>query len=108
MVIITVFFIGCIETTNNISDEERRFVGEWNSEVNPKIIPVTLILNSDGTANMGGLISTWELKNGQLIISASEFEFVSNYDYFFTENDTILHLRLEGNDVFDVYLKQYD
>ena len=106
MVIIIVFLIGCTETTNNISDEESRFIGTWNSEVNPKIIPVTLVLNSDGTSNMGGLISTWELKNGQLIITASELELVSTFDYFFSENDTILHLRLEGNDVFYVYLKQ--
>ena len=106
MVIIIGFLIGCTETTNNISYEESRFVGTWNSEENPKIIPVTLILNSDGTSIMGGLNSIWELKNGQLIITASDYELVSTFDYFFTENDTILHLRLEGNDVFDIYLRQ--
>jgi uncharacterized alpha/beta hydrolase family protein len=110
MVIIIGFLIGCTETTNNNSNEdsneESRFVGTWDSEENPDIIPIKLILNSDGTSTVNGMNSTWELKNGQLIVTIIDLELVSTFDYFFTENDTILHLRLEGNDVFDIYFRQ--
>jgi len=108
IVIIIGFLIGCTETKNNISNEESRFVGTWNSEEDPAIIPIKLILNSDGTSAVNGMKSIWELKNGQLIVTIIEIELVSTFDYYFTENDTILHLRLEGNDVFDIYFKELD
>jgi hypothetical protein len=107
LIVIAVGFLnGCTETSNNIPTEESRFIGTWKSEENPLIIPVTLILYSEGTSLMGGLNSTWELKEGQLVITLTDNELVSSFDYYFTEDDTVLHLQLFGNDVYDIYLKQ--
>jgi hypothetical protein len=106
IVIIIGVLIGCTETTNNISKEESRFVGTWDSEENPDIIPIKLILNSDGSASVNGMKSTWELKNDKLIVTIIDLPLVSTFDYYFTKNDTILHLRLEGNEVFDIYFKE--
>jgi len=108
-IIITVgFLVGCTETNNKKPGEESRFVGTWKSEDNPKIIPVTLVLNSDGTSLVSDMNGTWELKDGQLIVILGNNDLVSVFDYFFTEDDTVLHLRLSGNEEFDIYFRQLD
>lgn len=63
---------------------------------------------TDGTCSLGGVGATWEIKDSKLVITMGNNELVSSYDYYFSEDDTKLHLRTSGSDKYDIYSKQLD
>ena len=108
MVLSVGFLNGCTETNNPLSDEERRFVGTWGAY--SELFNMTILINfySDRTFTQGEVHRNWEIKEGKLVLTGDNNEGVTSYDYYFSENDTILNLRTLGADVYVAYTKQAD
>jgi len=88
--------------------ESSRFIGTWETdfiEGDTRLIGYNgiLIFHGDKTGSIGGLPSTWELKEGQVIIYYYEGISSVTYDYSFSEEET--HLTLTNSNGFLEYFK---
>jgi hypothetical protein len=88
--------------------ERSRFIGTWETdfiEGDTRFIGYNgiLIFHGDKTGSIGGLPSTWELTEGQVIIYYYEEISSVTYDYSFSEDET--HLTLTNSNGFLEYLK---
>jgi len=106
-IVITVGLLnGCTETNKSLSDEERRFVGTWGAT--SENFQISMTFYSDGTFKQNFIERKWEVKDGLLVLTGETDLETSSYDYYFTEDDTKLHLQTSGTDVYVVYTKQLD
>jgi hypothetical protein len=94
-------------TDGGLSDEEEKFVGTWienYQEIDRNKLFYTFF--SDKTYSQSGQGGTWKLKEGKLLLESSYTEPPFLYDYYFSENDTILNLKWTSSDSYTEYLKQ--
>jgi len=105
LIIIEGFLSGCTETNNGLSSEEERFVGTWEPNNEDFPLPIFLNFSSDRVFTQGPIQRNWEVKDGKLILTGDVPQETSRYDYYFTEEDTILHLQTEGQNVYIPYTK---
>ena len=98
---------GCAETNNSSSDEEEKFVGTWEAYSESSI---SMTFNSDGTFSQvtpfGLIVRNWEVKDEKLVLTGETDSETSSYNYYFSENDTKLHLQTVGTDVYVEYIKK--
>ncbi len=100
MVISVGFLCGCNEVSNSLSGDER-FVGTWEEK------STTITLFSDGTGQFAFMGFVWDIKDEKLVITIGDNELVYSYDYYFSENNSKLHLKdVSGGGDFVVYTKQ--
>jgi hypothetical protein len=83
-----VLLIGCNDL-NNISSEEQRFVGTWETEGDT---PLKFIFLSDGTGSFSGASLNWEVNEEKFIIELMPGEVIFSYDYSFSDNGNTLKL----------------
>ncbi|MHA1969020.1 MAG: hypothetical protein ACW964_14605 [Candidatus Hodarchaeales archaeon] len=88
--------------------ESSRFIGNWETdfiEGDDRFIGYNgiLIFHGDKTGSIGGLTSTWDIKEGQLIIYYYEGMASVTYDYSFSEDEK--HLTLTNSNGFLEYIK---
>lgn len=99
---------GCQEVTNSFPSEEGRFVGTWENNSTKS----TITFFSDGTCSSSdilpysGLRGVWEIKDDKLVITHEHGIIISTYDYYFSENNSKLHLKNVGGENYKVYTKQ--
>ena len=96
VVLLIVGLSGCIGETDNkktensstdeLSTEESRFVGTWES------IGWTITFFSDGKYTSGADLKVWELKDGKLLLYTNYPESAATFDFVFSDNDTMLTL----------------
>ena len=86
---------GC--TTEN---RDSRFVGTWGE--NP-VVQMTLF--SDGSCSFAGSNGNWQIKDNKLNLELDNgASFV--YDYYFSEDETILYLKTLSSDTYTALTKQ--
>lgn len=78
-------------------DEKSKFVGTWETtyyEDDDRFVGFngTYQFNTDETGSVGGLISTWDISNGKLVIYYYECTATLTYDYLFSDNGNKLTL----------------
>ncbi len=88
--------------------ESSRFIGTWESdfiEGDVRFIGYNgiLIFHGDKTGSIGGITSTWELKESQLIIYYYKGISSVTYDFSFSEDEK--HLILTNSNGFLKYIK---
>jgi hypothetical protein len=94
ILLICIELSGCNEINNSIPSEEDRFVGTWKHEtgINDEIITFF----SNGTGLLAGDPTTWEIKDGNVVIYLFEGEMTLTYDYSFSDDDNELTLTPVG------------
>ena len=98
VILLTVGLSGCNNSINKNYDS--RFVGTW------KYQSITMTLSSDGTCTHGNINGTWEIKDNKLVFAYNNWINTELFDYYFSENNTILDLKIEGNNNYIEYIKQ--
>ena len=89
---ITVLFIvvclsGCNENSNQLTEEESRFLGTWMlGDYNQ------LIFYSNKTGSFNTFTTTWEIKDGRLTIYFTDIGGNLSSDYIFSNNYRTLTL----------------
>ena len=78
-------------------NEKSRFIGTWETEFIPgdsRFIGTNgiFIFHLDGTGSIGGLQSTWDIDEGQLIIYYNDGISSITYDYSFSDDENTLIL----------------
>lgn len=98
LMLLAVGLSGCTET-----DDTAKFVGIWERiETNGDIASFTFF--SNGTYNLNDEISgKYEIIDGKLITYVSEIPYEN--EYYFSDNDTKLHLTYPGIEHTVVYTK---
>jgi len=93
LVLLAVGLTGCI-------DDKSKFVGTW-TEVN-SVPPDSFIIFSDGTIVTPDGSGTWELKDGKLVMIATEQgqTITSVYNYTFSNNDNTMTLTNTKGQIF--------
>lgn len=93
VLLICIGLSGCNNTISN--SEINRFVGTWKAENNYE-----MTFFSNGTCNAINLGNRYEIEEGKLIFIMDVYEHEVNitYDYYFSDDDTILYLKLVGGD----------
>jgi len=99
------FLSGCTET-KNLSEEEKRFIGTWTA--NSENFQILMTFNPDRTFKQSFIERNWEIKDGLLVLTGETDLETSSYNYYFSENDTILNLQTVGTDVYVPYTKQIE
>jgi hypothetical protein len=92
-------------------EEKSRFIGTWETEFiegDGQFIGTNGILafHIDGTGLIGGLSSTWDIKDGPLVIDYYDGVASVMYNYSFSEDETVL--TLSNSNTFLVYEKIED
>jgi len=82
-------------------NEKSRFIGTWETEFiegDSRFIGTNgiYVFNSGGTGSIGGLPSTWDIDEGQLIIYYNEGLSFVTYGYSFADDDNTLILTKSG------------
>jgi len=111
-------FTGCTDI-NPFSSDEDKLVGTWKAE--GKVVesgwlkdyevmglPETLVFFSDGTVSFDYAEGTYEIKDGKLVLEFVGEEGTVNlvFDYYFSDNDTKLHLVSLSGEHSCTYIKQ--
>ena len=91
--------------------ESSRFIGTWETdfiEGDIRFIGYNgiLIFHGDKTGSIGGLPSTWDLKEDQLIIYYYEGMSSVTYDYSFSEDEKSLNL-INSKGLLEYFKKEY-
>lgn len=105
LVIMCWFFLGNVfkfasnlgEESKIVMDDKNRFVGTWETtyiEGDDRFVGFNGIYNfkTDGTGAIGGLICTWNIENGKLVIDYNEGFSTLTYNYSFSNEDNALTL----------------
>lgn len=106
LVLVAVGLSGCNESLPS-SNIDSKLVGTW--VYNTYGVDLVITFFSDGKFNDEYLFSgEYEIKDEKLVISSviDGTEFSRVYDYYFTENNTKLHLTEVGMDDTTIYTKQ--
>ena len=118
LMLIVLVFVGCTDI-NPLNSDKDKLVGTWKAE--GKVVesgwikdfevmglPEVLIFFSDGTVSFDYIEGTYEIKDGKLVL-----EFVGEggivnlvFDYYFSDNDTKLHLVSLSGERSCTYIKQ--
>lgn len=117
-------FTGCTDI-NPFSSDEDKLVGTWKAEgkmvesdwggwikdYQKMGLPEVLVFFSDGTFTSGeylALEGTYEIKDGKLVLEFVSAGDIINmvYDYYFSDNNTRLHLISLDGEVSCTYIKQ--
>ena len=113
MVISVGFLSGCNESDGDSqSSEENRLVGTWKADNIYTTLGKTVTFFSDGTCStsdilpISGLRGVWEIKDDKLVITHQHSIINSTYDYYFSENNSKLHLKNVGGENYKVFTKQ--
>ena len=100
-----ILFQGCVNIDNTNSDQpsplnndEERFVGEWAGEQKNQQINISITLNNDRTGYFQLSKINWSVNENILTISMFNGESISEYHYFFVENNATLTLKNVYND----------
>jgi len=93
---------GCTDSVTNIG-RDSRFTGTWQRE---EYSYSYITFFSDGTGSVSGGSSTWDLKDGKLVITTMAGQGTATYDYTFSNNDNTLTLTSVGSGTTTVYNKQ--
>ena len=87
--------VGLILFTNNpFNTEKNRFIGTW--EEKDTITPLTFTFFSDGTCSVTNISSTYDIKDGKLVVTMTGEELIWTWSYSFSNNDSILTLTPMG------------
>ncbi len=97
---------GCTEQNTSQADDEARFVGTWGAYSENFQTTFSMTFSSDGTFTHGPMVFDWQIKDGKLFLLDEDGKEQSSYNYYFTENDTKLHLQTVGTDVYVTYTKE--
>ena len=100
MVISVGFLSGCNEASNILSGEKNKFVGTWKGSY------FSITFFSDGSCSYSSLGAIWDIKDEKLVITIGNNELVYSYDYYFSDDNTKLHLKSAGEDDYTTYTKQ--
>jgi hypothetical protein len=107
ILLICVGLSGCQEVTNSYPSDESRFVGTWKAsqyEYHTFFSDGTCL--SSDILPISGLRGMWEIKEEKLVITHEHSIINSTYDYYFSENNSKLHLKNIGGENYKVYTKQ--
>jgi hypothetical protein len=109
LIIIEGFLSGCTETNNGLSSEEERFVGTWEAYSENFQMTILLIFEADRTFTQEPIVAQWRIRDGRLVISGENLP-ESQYDYYFTDEDTVLYIRTVGapSDTYISYNKMLE
>ena len=106
IVLMSVGLMGCNEVLLS-SNIESKLVGTWVYHASGVDLEITFF--SDGKFNDEYLFSgEYEIKDEKLVMTSTidGTEFSRVYDYYFTENNTKLHLTDVGTNETTIYTKQ--
>ena len=82
VLLICVGLSGCNEKNNHLTDDESRFVGTWREgDYNQ------LIFFSNGTGSFNDFLTTWEIKDGKLVVYLPDLGGNLTSEYIFSNND---------------------
>jgi hypothetical protein len=102
--LVSVGFSGCNQVSNTINPEKNKFVGIWQNTTLD--LTTTINLFSDGTCSYMGLLGTWDVKDGKLVMDFTDSGFTWTYNYVFSNNDRTLSLTFTAGGLTQVYTKQ--
>jgi len=101
VLLICVGLSGCNEENNHLAGDESKFVGTWReSDYNQ------LIFYSNGTGLFNNFLTTWEIKDGRIILYLSDVQGNLTSNYAFSNNDNTLTLFDTGSGDPVIYTKQ--
>jgi len=87
-------------------DEKTRFIGTWETpyiEGDDRFVGYNGIytFSADGTGSIGGLLCTWDISDGKLVIHYYEGFATLTYDYSFSDDeDTLVLTSSDGSLTF--------
>jgi hypothetical protein len=98
--IICAYLSGCNEENDNATDDEGKFIGTWLGAGNQ------LVFFENGNGSLNQYLTTWEIKDGKLIVYFTHIAFNLTSEYIFSNNDTTLTLfdTVTGDPI--IYTKQ--
>ncbi len=101
VIILAVGLSGCNEIDSPLPSVEEKFIGTWKASQYD-----FHTFFSDGTSSQSGFGGVWEIKDDKLVITQEHGTIIKTYDYYFSENNTKLHLKNVGGESYTVYTKQ--
>ena len=102
LLLLCVGLSGCTDSVTNIG-RDSRFTGTWQHE---EYSYIYYTFFSDGTGSYSGASTTWDLKDGKLVITMNSGQTTVTYNYTFSNNDNTLTLNDVGGGTTTVYTKQ--
>ena len=108
ILLLAVGLSGCNELDNsngngNTSSELDKFVGDWVIEQQSNSY---LTIFSDGTCSYYGSSGFWEIKDGRLVLDLYSQGRTEVFSYYFSENNTKLHLKASYQEDYETYIKK--
>jgi len=101
LLLVTVGLSGCFGDDEDNDDD--RFVGTWESDTG---FGLSMVLFSDGSCSYAGASGTWEIKDGKLSIELQGGVVSYVFDFYFSDGNSKLYLKLQGTDDYDEWVKQ--
>jgi hypothetical protein len=102
-IIILLLAVGLSGCTDTQSSDIDKLIGTWFDE-ETEIISITFF--SDGNCDYGGINSTWELKDGEIVIEFLNQDYIKTFDYIFSDNSNKLTLIQSGGDEGLIFTRQ--